>query len=140
MPGRSLASWPVLDLRLDVEQLEDADARRHRPLQIGVLDYQRVQRVEEALYVQSEGHDHPDLYLPVERHASPEVDHQRQARRVQHFDDRRQPGLERLRPQAGLEVRPVGPREDAHRVLLGPQALHDPDPGDRLLKLRVQVG
>ena len=140
MPGRSLASWPVLDLRLDVEQLEDADAGRHRPLQVGVVDYQRVQRVEEALDVQGEGHDHADLDLAVERHASPEVDHQRQARRVQHLYDRRQPGLERLRRQTRLEVRPVGPREDAHRVFLGPQALYDPDPGDRLLKLGVEVG
>src|SRR3972149_5510830 len=127
----------VYDFRLRVQHFEDALAAGHRPLELGVLEDEVADRVEEALDVEGEGDDDADAQGAVQHPHAAEDDDEGggggdQQLHQGHDGGGPPPGLHVGAPVVGVHL------VEAADVLFFPrEALDDADAGDVLLQVGV---
>ena len=127
----------VLDGQGHVHKLEDAYARRHRPLHFRVLHSHVSDRFEEALYVHGKCHQQLLRQVSLEGQASPEYDNQDQGQGADNFHDGQYSGRQPAGVEAGVQVATVQVAELLQVQVFPSRALHDSDPGDVLLQRSV---
>ena len=130
----------VLDLRLNVDQLEDAHAGGHRPLDLGVHRGDLLDGVREPLDVEQEADEEADLHLVVEHLEAAEDEHEYVGGIGQHLGDRHDGALELGRPLVGVQVGLVHRVEVLDVDRLAGEALRDPYARDALLEVVVDEG
>ena len=114
----------VNQVGLDVQQLEDARARRHGALQLGVLHRQVADGVEEPLYVHYERHQHADLQFVAGDHPRAEVYRQHYRHSGEYVHRRQQARRKLARPQVGFEMLGVLFVKEFQVALLAVERLH----------------
>ena len=127
----------VDDVGLGVEHLEDADARRHGALHLGVLHRQVADGVEEALDVQREGHEYGNFEASAEDEVAAEDHDDSERGRHERLDFGQDQRGEATRLQVALEVLVVHVVEVGEVTVLPVEALDHADAGDALLQVGV---
>ena len=130
----------VNQIRLHIQQLKDARARRHRALQLRVLHRQVAYRVEEPLYVHYERHQHADLQLVAGDHPRAEIYRQHYRHRGEYVHRRQQARRELARPQVRSEMLGVLFVKQLQIALLAIERLHNAHAGYVFVERAVDDG
>ena len=136
-----LGVGPVVHFRFQVQHLEDADAGRHRPLQLAVLHREVAHRLEEALNPHGESQQHPPLDLPLPGHPAPgHDDAEAHGDADEQLHERLQAAGEAAGLQVGVQMLRIQLVEVFQIGLLAVETFHHPHAGNVLVVFAVDHG